>query len=161
MRTIQGHFNNYLTFVLFIIVVSAINANAATFTVSNTSNAGAGSLRQAVTDSNNAAGSDTIVFDPAVFSTPQTITLASVITINPATGDSLTITGPGANLLTISGNNATRIFDISSGDTASISGITFTQAVTGAISNSGNLTVTNSTFNANTNSSGGAITGDY
>ncbi len=125
------------------------------FVVTNTNDSGAGSLRQAVLDSNTAAGSDTITFDPAVFSSPQTITLASVITINPATGDSLTITGPGANMLTVSGNNAVRIFALSAGDTAMISGMTLTQAVTGAIGNAGNLTVTNMTFNANTNNGGG------
>ncbi|MGC2234656.1 MAG: choice-of-anchor Q domain-containing protein [Pyrinomonadaceae bacterium] len=138
---------------IFLLIVSAVNISAATFTVSNTNNTGAGSLRQAVLDSNAAAGSDTIVFDSS-FNSPQTITLTSVITINPATGDSLTITGPGANLLTVSGNNATQILALSSGDTASISGMTLTQAVTGAISNGGTLTVTNSTFNANTNNGG-------
>ncbi len=146
-----------LTTSLLILIYSVAGAAAATFPVTNTNNLGAGSLRQAVLDSNAAAGSDTIVFDPAVFSTPQTITLASVITINPATGDSLTITGPGANLLTISGNNAVRIFNVSAGDTVSISGMTLTMAATGAIDNDGNLTVTNSTFNANTSGSGGAI----
>ena len=39
---------------------SASEATAATFTVTNTANSGAGSLRQAITDANNAAGSDTI-----------------------------------------------------------------------------------------------------
>jgi predicted outer membrane repeat protein len=142
------------TFLVLVTAILSINVTAATFTVLNTNNTGAGSLRQAVTDSNSAAGSDTIVFDSVVFGTPQTITLASVISINPATGDGLTITGPGANLLTISGNNAVRIFNVSANDTASISGITFTQAVTGAIINGGTLTVTNSTFNANTNNGG-------
>jgi hypothetical protein len=35
----------------------------ATFTVTNTNDSGAGSLRQAVLDANAAAGADTIVFD--------------------------------------------------------------------------------------------------
>jgi len=109
-------------------------------------------------DSNTAAGSDTIVFD-SLFSTAQTVTLASVITLNPATGDSLTITGPSANLLTISGNSAVQIFTVSSGDTVLISGMTITQALGGAISNSGNLTVSDSNFSLNTDSNGGgAIT---
>jgi hypothetical protein len=37
--------------------------SAATFTVTNTNDTGAGSLRQAITDANNAAGADTIDFD--------------------------------------------------------------------------------------------------
>lgn len=137
--------------------VRSSGAFAATFTVSNTNDSGSGSLRQAVLDSNTAAGSDTIVFDAGVFGTPQTITLASTITINPATGDSLTIIGPGAGLLTVSGNNAVRIFTVSSGDTAAMSGMTLTQADDGAIDSAGSLTVTNITFHDNLNGNGGAI----
>ena len=153
MQTIIRLSGTTILTAIFVMMILSINISAATFTVVNTANTGAGSLRQAVSDSNAAAGSDTIVFDSS-FNSPQTITLASVITINPATGDSLTITGSGANLLTFSGNNATQIFALSSGDTAFISGMTLTQAVTGAISNSGTLTITNSTLNANTNNGG-------
>src|SRR5262245_46535522 len=70
----------------------------AIFTVTNTADAGAGSLRQAVLDANAAMGSDTIAFD-ATFSNPQTITLASELSV---TGP-VTITGPSAGLLTVSG----------------------------------------------------------
>ena len=129
----------------------------ATFTVTNTLNSGAGSLRQAVLDSNAAAGSDTIVFDAGVFSSPQTIVLASSLSLDPAVGDWLSITGPGANLLTISGNSAVRIFNVGSGDTVSVSGVKLTLAVSGAILNNGTLTLTNVNFTSNTNSSGGAI----
>ena len=37
-----------------------------------------------------------------------------------------TITGPGANLLTVSGNNASNVFDIQGGS-ASVSGLTVTE----------------------------------
>lgn len=144
---------------LLIAVIAAASANdvsAATFIVSNTNNSGSGSLRQAVLDSNAAAGSDTIVFD-ASFNAPQTITLASVININPAAGDSLTIDGPGANLLTLSGNGAAAIFSVSADDTASISDMTLTLAVGGAISSSGNLSVSDMIFSSNTDGNGGAI----
>jgi hypothetical protein len=57
---------------------------AATFTVTNTNDAGAGSLRQAILDANAAAGADTIVFD---------IPGAGVHTITPLT-DFASITGP-------------------------------------------------------------------
>ncbi|MBA2435984.1 MAG: right-handed parallel beta-helix repeat-containing protein [Chthoniobacterales bacterium] len=156
-------FGTALALAALLFILAASNAAAATFTVTNTNDSGAGSLRQAVVDSNAAAGSDTIVFN-SLFDTPQTITLASVITINPATGDSLTITGPGADLLTVSGNNAVRIFAVDSGDTATISGMTLTQGTTvgagaagSAIDNDGNLTVTSSTFSSNTAGWGGAI----
>lgn len=96
------------------------SAAAATFTVTNTNDAGAGSFRQAVADANAAAGADVVVFD-ATFASPQTITLTTgEISITSA----LTITGPGAALLTISGNNASRILYIPG--QATISGITFT-----------------------------------
>lgn len=95
-----------------------------TLVVTNTNNVGAGSLRQAVLDANAASGANTITFDPSVFSAPQTIVLAgSVLTIS----DTLTITGPGANLLTVSGNDSVRVFAISPGVTASISGMKVTQ----------------------------------
>ncbi len=121
---------------MLILIGSALMGAAATFTVTNTADTGAGSLRQAVLDANTTAGSDTIVFDSS-FNTARTITLATVITIDPATGDTLTITGPGANLLTVSGNNITRHFINSSGDTASISGMTLTAGNGGAIQNNG------------------------
>jgi hypothetical protein len=55
---------------------------AATFTVTNNANSGAGSLRQAITDANASAGADTIAF--AIGSGPQTITLATALLITQA-----------------------------------------------------------------------------
>jgi predicted outer membrane repeat protein len=151
---ISKHFGKIILTAIFVLMFGAINTSAATFTVTNTNNTGAGSLRQAVLDSNAAAGSDTIVFD-ASFNVPRTITLATSISINPATGDSLTITGPGADLLTISGNSTFTLFILESGDTASFSGVTLTLGgFNGAIQSVGILTVTNSVFDSNT---GGAI----
>lgn len=54
-----------------------------TFTVTNANNAGAGRLRDAVTQANANAQADTINFDPAVFGSAQTITLTSEIIITP------------------------------------------------------------------------------
>lgn len=48
--------------VLFLAILPAI-LSAATYTVTNSSDAGAGSLRQAITDANNAFGTDNIVFN--------------------------------------------------------------------------------------------------
>jgi len=128
----------------------ASGATAATFTVTNTNDSGAGSFRQAVLDANASAGSDTIVFD-ASFNSPRTIVLATVVVFNPAnSADTLTINGPGANLLTIDGNNVTSILHIEAADRVSLSGITFTRAATGAaIVNEGSLTVTDSIFTSN------------
>jgi hypothetical protein len=87
---------------------------AASLVVTNTNDSGAGSLRQAI---ENANAGDTISFNlPA----NSTITLASELAIYK----NLTINGPGAALLTISGNNAVRILNI--GATVNISGVTLT-----------------------------------
>lgn len=75
----------------------------ATFTVSNTNDSGAGSLRQEILDANAAAGADTINITAG-----GTITLGSELVIS----DDTTINGNGA---TISGNNASRVFFVSSG----------------------------------------------
>lgn len=96
------------TTVIFIAVLFLnFSAKAATFTVTNTNDDGTGSLRYLVSQANATEEEDTIVFDAQVFTTPKTITLTGgqISSVN-----SLTITGPGANLLTISGNNQSRIF---------------------------------------------------
>ncbi len=129
---------------------------AATFTVSNANDSGDGSLRKAIQDANATAGDDTITFATPFFSTPRTITLTSgELAIN----SSLTINGPGANLLTIAGNNASRVFNLGSGFTASLSGMTITGGNAfdgGGIRNFGTLTVTNSTVSGNTATGFGA-----
>jgi len=96
---------------------TAEKTQVATFIITNTNDSGVGSLRQAILDANNNNQEDTIVFDSTVFSTPQTITLIGgelVISPDNSAGASqmLTINGTGANLLTISGNNQSRIFYI-------------------------------------------------
>jgi len=90
--------------------------------VSNTNDSGLGSLRAAVAQANANRQADTIVFS-SLFNSPQTIRLTSgaLVLTNTAT---TTITGPGANLLTISGNKASRVFDLASGASAQISGLT-------------------------------------
>jgi len=90
----------------------------AIFTVTNTADSGAGSLRQAVTDSNNKAGSDSIVFDVAKFATPQTITLTTAL---PNILDSLTISAKDLANVTVSGNNSVRVFNL-----ATVSGLKVT-----------------------------------
>lgn len=88
---------------------AAAESPAADFAVTNTTNAGAGSLRQAITDANNAAGPDRVVFDAGVAGT--ILLTGGQITIT----DAVEILGPGADVLTISGNDASRIFLINAG----------------------------------------------
>lgn len=88
-------------------------ASAANFTVSNANDSGANSLRQAVIDANgNGDPSNTINFS---LPTGSVITLTGgQITVSKT----LTLTGPGNNGITISGNLSDRIFDVTpvSGD---------------------------------------------
>src|SRR5437868_13955427 len=92
----------------------ALPTFAATFTVSSTDDSGAGSLREAIAK---ATSGDTINF--SVTGTIILTTGQLFISQNP-----LTITGPGASVLTISGNSYSRIFDIGGGVVATISGLT-------------------------------------
>src|SRR5439155_9223160 len=82
-------------------------------------------LREAINAANADAGAETITFDPTVFAAPGpfTINLGSVL---PDITSDMTITGPGANVLTVKRNVAGtfRIFFVHNGATASISGLT-------------------------------------
>ena len=134
------------------------------FTVTNTNDSGAGSLRDTITQAVAATESRTIVFDQTLFSTPQTITLAGNLLISNSNGGSITIFGPGANLLTITGGGARRIFTISSNSAVSISGMTLTagngagsvaSGNGGAIYNTSDLTLNNVVVSGSATSSGG------
>jgi predicted outer membrane repeat protein len=80
--------------------LSCVSSSAATLTVTSTLDNGAGSLRATISS---AAPGDVIHFDP--FLNGQVILLASQLT----TTRELTIEGPGADQITISGGNRTRI----------------------------------------------------
>jgi len=57
--------------------VQAASAANPPFSVTNANDNGAGSLRQAIINANNAAGADTITFDSTFFSTPRMINLTT------------------------------------------------------------------------------------
>ena len=110
----------------------------------------------------NTAGS-VIEFDPTVFksATPQTIKLSSTLELTETAGPEM-IDGPGASVVTISGNNAVGVFDVLGDVTATLSGLTISGGMNnqsgGGIYNGGMLTVTNCIFTNNTSGSeGGAI----
>ncbi|MCE9530798.1 MAG: autotransporter domain-containing protein, partial [Planctomycetes bacterium] len=88
--------------------------SAANFVVTTLADSGAGSLRNAIDQSNLTGGSNTITFS----------TNGAIVLMTPLApiNNNLTITGPGAGVLTINGNNANRIFYVESG-TVSISQI--------------------------------------
>jgi hypothetical protein len=128
-------------------------ATASTFTVTSTGDGGPGSLRQAIAD---AAGGDTIVLDIS-----GTITLSGGAL---AVMKDLTITGPGASVLTIDARGASRVFEIGSlwlPVSVTISGMTLVNgaaAFGGGILNDGTLTLAGARLSGHTASNdGGAI----
>jgi hypothetical protein len=123
--------------------------NAPGRTVINCHDSGPGSLRQAVRDAASGA-TVTIALSP----TCSTITLSSTIDITRT----LTIDGPGASALTVSGNAAVEVFRIAAGATAAISGLTVANGVSpygGGIDNDGTLTLTDCILADNNATTGG------
>ena len=102
-------------------------ATAATFTVTNLADSGPGSLRQAVLDANASLGADQVFFTPGLNGTIALTSGEIVI------ADSLTVTGPGASMLTVTSTSLprTRIFRVESPAAAPIdailSGLTLTE----------------------------------
>src|SRR5262249_62277799 len=86
---------------------------ATTITVANTNDSGGGSLRAAI---ESAVSGDTIDFN---LSLPATITLQGSLFVE---GKTITINGPGASNLFISGDNSVPVFVFHGGGT--ISGVT-------------------------------------
>ncbi len=128
-------------------------AGAATNTVTTCSGSGSGSLPGVVAAS---APGDTITF--SVICPPDApITLDSSIDIS----QNLTIDGPGARDLAVSGNAAIEPFAITSAVTnATISGLTVEDGSAsqgGGISNEGTLTIIASDVSGNSGSTGGGI----
>ncbi|MDX6406725.1 MAG: trimeric autotransporter adhesin [Blastocatellia bacterium] len=129
--------------------------------VTTNSDSGAGSLRQAIAD---ACAGSTITFDttPGHVTSPITLTSGELL-INKG----LTIHGPGASQLTVSGNNTVRVFNIQSGNTVTVSNLTIANGKVngatngGGLLNGGALTLINcNLYNSNTASSGGGIYSD-
>ncbi|HEX7828008.1 MAG TPA: Calx-beta domain-containing protein [Thermoanaerobaculia bacterium] len=85
-------------------LAAAPAANAATFTVSTLGDNGPGSLRQAIIDANSTAGADVVTFQAGL---TGTITLT---TGQLEIYDSVDIQGPGESVISVSGNNASRVF---------------------------------------------------
>jgi hypothetical protein len=118
-----------------------------TLTVTSTADSGPGSLRYEIAAAKN---KDTIVFAPSLDG--QTITLTSGeldVTKN------LTIQGPGAGQLTISGGGSSRVFEVANKTTVTLSGLTISNGTAAAgggilVDYGGTLTINNSTLSSNT-----------
>jgi hypothetical protein len=144
-----------------------------TYVVRNNLDAGPGSLREAVELATLFPGtSDTVMFDPGVFASPQTLTLTSGAL---SAGGSWTLRGPEAGQLTLSGGGRSRVVTLASspGATVTLERLTFAQGFVnyptyfgsdfnwfygGAVFNAdAALTVRNCGFVGNSAVAGGAI----
>ena len=128
-------------------------ARPLTFNVTTTADAGPGSLRQAILDSEANPGHDTISIN-----TSGTLTVASPL---PDILDHLTISGPGSDQFRIDGQGTYRPFHVDLAN-VTITNITLqrghSDSYGGAILASGQLTLTNVHLVSNTASShGGAV----
>ncbi len=93
-----------------------------------------------------------------MFNSPQTITLTGG-TLELTDKAKTTITGPGANLLTVNGAEQDQVFEVTSGSAAELSGLTITGGVAndaggGVFNDDGKLTMTGVVVRGN------AATGD-
>ncbi|MEP7341593.1 MAG: choice-of-anchor Q domain-containing protein [Acidobacteriota bacterium] len=118
-----------------------VNDDTPSLIVQNINDSGTNSLRQVIAD---APAGSTVMFSPTVFNVTRTITLTSdQLLINK----NLTINGPGANLLTISGNNNNRVLRVQgSGLNVTINDLTIsngraTSSIGGGILSNSSLTL--------------------
>src|SRR5262245_24260783 len=118
-----------------------------TFTVWNLADAGAGSLRAAVTAANINPGADVVDFAPGLRGTVALTSGELGIT------DDLRIDGSGANRLAVSGSDNSRVFNIGSGAVVAIDGLTVTRGNGllrgGGIRNDGTLTLSDAVVSDN------------
>jgi CSLREA domain-containing protein len=114
--TFNGNTSNHVS--------EVIQSCSASVVVTSNADSGANTLRDAI--NNGVCDGGTITFDPSV--TSITLTTGEL-----AVSKNMTINGPGAAALTISGNNTSRVFNVAVGKTVIISGMTLTSGkVTGA-----------------------------
>jgi hypothetical protein len=123
--------------------------------VTSAADSGAGTLREALA---NACTGSTITFNIAPAG-PDTITLTTGELL--ISKDNLKVKNISGDSITVSGNNASRVFNVPAGKTLAIIGLTITggNAASGAgVLNNGTLSVVNSTLTGNTaTSDGGGI----
>jgi hypothetical protein len=118
-------------------------------------------LRQAIVQANTTGGAQTITFNKTVFKTPQTIPLnGTQLELTDTTG-TITITGPAAGV-TVSGGGLSRVFQVDSLVTASISGLTISGGNAGysnggGLYNAGTTKLTNCTVSGNSAYAGGGL----
>lgn len=157
----SGYFSRVLLFIW--LAAGAYLAQAATQTVTSLDDAGTGTLRSAIEQ---AAAGDTIDFQAGL---SGMIALESPL---PILDQDLTIQGPGAGVITVSGNDLHRVLFVESGAAVVISGLTIADGLTeeglagtdgfgGGIFNAGDLTLEDSVVQASfAQFGGGGISND-
>lgn len=134
-----------LSTVLF--CISAMPAQAATITVTNTNDNGPGSLRQALADANDG---DTINFAVAG---RITLTTGGLVI-----DENVTISGPGPGQLSIDGNQTQMcVFAVAVYGTVTISGLTISNGACGIYSDHSTLIVNNCVVRGNSSDGGVSI----
>src|SRR5262249_22960872 len=138
------------------------------YVVNSTSNSssppiGTVTLPSAVAQANtdpNAAGS-IIEFDPTVFvpGTSSTIDLQATLILAETAGPEV-IEGPGASVVSVSGSGHVGVFQVNSGTSATLNGLTITDGVAGqggGVKNAGTLSIDLCILSQNVAGLGGAI----
>ena len=110
-----GFFSLRTRICLAVICAVATSAHANIITVTNTNDSGPGSLRQALADANDG---DTIDLCSDWHDCADERSNCSL-------NKSITISGPGADILAVNGNATYRVFHIAPGRTVGISGLTY------------------------------------
>jgi hypothetical protein len=123
---------------VLLLAATTMSAHAATITVTNRNDSGPGSLRQALANANNG--------DRINFAVTGAITLTSG---GLSIAKNVTISGPGANHLSINGNQASSVFAIAFERTATISGLTITNGGVGIWNQQGTVSVSNCVLSGN------------
>jgi len=118
---------------VLLLAATTMSAHAAIITVTNTNDDGPGSLRQALAIANNG--------DRINFAVTGTITL---IDDGLLVNKNVTVSGPGANQLSIDGSNTSQgVFHVVSDEAVTISGLTVTNGGIGIANDEAILTVSN------------------
>ena len=126
------------------------SAFAATYTVTTNADSGTGSLRDAIASVNSAGGTNTIDFASGA---NGTITLTTG-ELHLTGSQTLTITGNGASNTVIDGDALSRVFEVDSGVTLDLSGVTVQNGLVASADGGGIL------VNGNLNLSDSSITGN-
>ena len=135
-------------------LVLGLSSHAATLTVTNNANSGAGSLRDTIAA---ATSGDTITFAASLAGQTIVLTTGEILLNKNLTIDGSALT----NRILLNGNHASRVFNVQTNRTVLLTQLIITNAAVaaanfgGSIYSEGTLTVSNCTFAGNSSPNGG------